>query len=872
MRLIQPLSLAMMHRCFTHAGSHHFVAVAMGFFKLGAPNPRFLAVHQSWPEALKALPPKQPLDTLDPKRYGEVLLASIAYPPGGKAVTAMGVSVQVGPISKRLKIIGDRTWRATATGGQKICAPTPFTAMPLTAARAFGGPDHFGNPDGVGYTGKRLGGAGEGAMPNIENPDDPIRHRTQKSEAAGFVAVPITHPARQALLGSFDAAWLAVDAPNMPRNRDTAAFNAAPIDQQMEGFFAGGEPYRLEGLHPTQAVIEGMLPSMRPRIFVQRVGQSPEEAQALDAVFDTVWLIPHLELGVCLYRAQTDCLDPDGEDIAALLGGYESLHDAPRDLAHYHRTLAARTDPKTAHLHAFDDAPLTPVVAAAEQALRQAIQAQAEAEDLAKRQARLDEMEADFWAQSPLEKPVDYQPPKAQPNPLGVIPAGALERGEVDLGAMLTKARALLDEADQTGQQKLAELKEQQQNGPLAEVQAAAPPPPADPAKALAEADERAEPDRPSPLAGVAELEGLDPERQAQLDAAQEKIKGLEDRARRQAVQATRPHPGPEVAAHLRRKVERWIGLDQPLAGRDLLGVDLSGMDLRGCDLSRCNLELANLKTADLRGARLVEAALTGADLRGARLDGADLTKANLSNLKGAGAVLAGAVLDGAMLVDTDLSGADLSAASLNRAVGLRLNLTAAVLDGVVMTKGALLELKASGSRWRGATLDTVILNGADLSGADLSQAHMNRVILVEVQGQGSRWDGAKLTKTLLNKGALSASSWIATHGLNSSWRESDLTGAELGLVRLLRCDLGSADLSGARLVEGALPHCILINAKFIGADLRQANLFQALARKTDFTQADLRGANLVLLERGHALFDDADLRGAVETAFGAVA
>ncbi|WP_434043756.1 MULTISPECIES: DUF2169 family type VI secretion system accessory protein [Sorangium] len=67
----------------------------------------------------------------------EVVLLGAAHAPGGEPVGQMVVSLTVGGERRELLVSGDRTWESGAT--PRIGAPVPFTRMPLTHERAFGG-------------------------------------------------------------------------------------------------------------------------------------------------------------------------------------------------------------------------------------------------------------------------------------------------------------------------------------------------------------------------------------------------------------------------------------------------------------------------------------------------------------------------------------------------------------------------------------------------------------------------------------------------------------------------------------------------------------------------------------------------------------
>lgn len=82
---------------------------------------------------------------------------------------------------------------------------------------------------------------------------------------------------------------------------------------------------------------------------------------------------------------------------------------------------------------------------------------------------------------------------------------------------------------------------------------------------------------------------------------------------------------------------------------------------------------------------------------------------------------------------------------------------------------------------------------------------------------------------------------------------KSDLNGADLSGLKLMR-----GDLSQAKLRDADLSGAYLIRANLSGADLSEANLCKAV-----LSEADLREANLTETELDEAFLHGADLRGA---------
>ncbi len=869
LRTVKPLTLGLMSKAYTQADRHSLVIVVMGFFPLGKPIERFLNDFESFPTIVKALPAGDPLDALYPKARAEVLLSANAYAAEGKPVTDMPVRLQLGDIDKTLHVFGDRHIDPN-TVGKSMSDPAEFVEMPLDWAHAYGGPSHDCNTSGIGYTGKRS----TQSLPNIQYPDAAITRGNQNQAPAGFGPRSTLCPDRQALFGTYDQDWQDHYAPNLPKDFKAAAFNTAPADQQINGEFKGGEQYCLQGMHPQHATITGQLPKFRVRIVVQRQGQTCQQATLHETALDTVWMVPHQNMAVCLYRTEIPCSDSDAEDITALLAAYEHQNETPRSTEHYHHALAQRTDIETRHLHVFDDAPLIP--SGDPKALQQAKaeHAQKEADELAKRQALLDELDAEFWANSGMDKPKDHPAPKAKPLPLGLVTADAVMSGVVNLADVMKRAEQQMHAVKTQGEHMLKELQQSLKDGELAQLQAhntAATLDPKTKAKTdKADAEQRAQAQPPSPLADVSEFAkssgALTPKEEANLDKAQAQLAKIQAETSNMAIKPTQDPLSQEAAAHLRALVKAWLEAGIALAGRDLSGADLHDLDFSGLDLSACNLQLCNLSGAQFKNARLQQTVFIGACIDKARFDAADLSKANLNQITGEHACFQGALLDQASLVDCQLKKVDFSRI---RATGLTCSnshLSHACLDDALLNQCHFVQLNAPHSSWQNTQMSQCTLTNATLQHAHFGRSKLDTVIFCGIQGANSLWNQAQFNKTLLNLADLINSQFKDILAIESSWRDSHLEDSYWNHAHLLKCDLGEARLDRADVSDASFAHCLLIRSSFVNSKADNTDFFQALLRKANFTKAQLRKANLVRAMDSETQYEDADLDKALRT------
>ena len=152
----------------------------------------------------------------------EVILLGAAHAPGGKPTERMTVSLSVGDVRRELVVTGDRNWIGEGNDAV-ISRPEPFTRMPLTWDRAYGGTAevlidvespvevaHPLNPEGRGFDPEPMVDQlanyftpPEGfpcteyrrQLPNVEAPDHLISSWSDQPEMpAGWATMPQSSP------------------------------------------------------------------------------------------------------------------------------------------------------------------------------------------------------------------------------------------------------------------------------------------------------------------------------------------------------------------------------------------------------------------------------------------------------------------------------------------------------------------------------------------------------------------------------------------------------------------------------------------------------------------------------------------------------
>jgi hypothetical protein len=201
------------------------------------------------------------------KRTTDVIVVGHAYAPGGRPARSIDCELSIGPVRKRLAIIGDRVWK-----GLSATEPVPFQRMAVTYERAFGGRDRKSpqpdrdwdarNPAGTGFAATKDAAVGM-ALPNVEYPEDRVGKWNDRPTPAGFGALDAHWQPRARWAGTYDDDWLQHRHPLLPLDFDERFFQLAPDDQQSPTFLRGGEAVWIRNMTP-----EGVLRFELPKIFL----------------------------------------------------------------------------------------------------------------------------------------------------------------------------------------------------------------------------------------------------------------------------------------------------------------------------------------------------------------------------------------------------------------------------------------------------------------------------------------------------------------------------------------------------------------------------------------------------------------------------
>ena len=191
------------------------------------------------------------------KPQTDVYLHGHAYAPAGRPATQVDVAMRVGPISKQVRVFGNRFWKQQLYGLAPT-PPEPFIKMPLCYENAFGGTDispddpqvfqwNPGNPIGRGvvFAASRLL---DRPLPNVEDPQQVIKSCSDRPNPIGLGPIARHWEPRVRFAGTYDENWESNRQPLLPSDFDERFFQCAPIDQQAE--LRGGELVELKNLSP----------------------------------------------------------------------------------------------------------------------------------------------------------------------------------------------------------------------------------------------------------------------------------------------------------------------------------------------------------------------------------------------------------------------------------------------------------------------------------------------------------------------------------------------------------------------------------------------------------------------------------------------
>ena len=251
--------------------------------------------------------PKYEVDFAPRKPLCEILLNGSAYAPGGKPAERVTVGLRVGGWSKSFAVVGDRFWYTA--GGVRATPPNPFTTMPISYDRAFGGADlrhedpsqhaaFMPNPSGRGFHKHLIAQWLQASpLPNTEELKNSITSPDGAYRPMAFGPIGRHWDPRYKYAGTYDQHWQDNVFPFLPADFDEQYYQSAPLDQQLPKPL-GEQTVTLLNLTP-DGRRDFVLPQFEAPIHVFPKKGDRED---LTAPLDTVVIEPDLERVTMTWR------------------------------------------------------------------------------------------------------------------------------------------------------------------------------------------------------------------------------------------------------------------------------------------------------------------------------------------------------------------------------------------------------------------------------------------------------------------------------------------------------------------------------------------------------------------------------------------
>jgi uncharacterized protein YjbI with pentapeptide repeats len=658
------------------------------------------------------------------KPAADLLLVGSCYARGGRPVEVSQVSFSIESWTKKLAVIGNRTWKNGLLGASPS-GIEPFTRMPLGYDRAFGGEDYKLNPIGKGSNGKQL--------PNVESPEGLITSRDDRPDPAGFGPIPRTWPQRNKNLGTYNSRWQKERWPWLPEDFDYHHFNAAPVDQQSPRYLSGQETIRIENMHPEHPLFSFQLPGLKPQVFYRM----DDAGHEVDLVLDTLWINMDEMKMVLLWRGA---------------GAVRSLK--MQEVDEIHVRCDRNGTQRSTWQHCVDDkdrqkaqelkAKEQDVARDAEEKKHLAAAMKSiEAEDKAASDA-LDaqESEAEAWIQKRA----------AELNlNLGINPALPPE-----IMASLEAAAFAFAQGDPQVQKMGVQI------------------PPPEPIEEPAIAAEDEPWTRERCISHAAQRGSFSELDLRKLDLSDIDFSGLDLSLAALA------------GANLKEcRLEKADLSGADLSGCDLTGCTLSGAQLVKASAAGAILDGSNLAGANLSRAVFTKASLKETVLEGVVAQRTDFAGADISKSRASKADFKGSFMDECNLSGTDFSGANLAEVSMEKVSAAGVVMVGANLNKIRagkspdFTGASFAEAEADESYWEGAQLERTDFRSARLYRSDFTGARMRASRLDRISAREARFEETDLESASVVAANLFQASFERARLVHANFSQSNMFQAE---------------------------------------------------------------------------------------------
>ena len=235
----------------------------------------------------------------------DVIVLAVAYPPPGPSVTSFDAFVQVGALTKAVRVFGLRVWQA---GGAGLSAPGVAGPVEMRYENAWGGVDGLDSPKFIEEARNPVGSGvaldpstlSHKVAPSIEDPNELIGSFRTRPPPAGIGVVGRHWEPRRRYLGTYDEQWKEIRAPLPPRDQDPRFENCASPGLVSQVPLLTGEQVGLLNLTPGGGARRFFLPRVGVRLTFLVPDRDPYVATPhLDTVLiDALHLSSEKPLGI----------------------------------------------------------------------------------------------------------------------------------------------------------------------------------------------------------------------------------------------------------------------------------------------------------------------------------------------------------------------------------------------------------------------------------------------------------------------------------------------------------------------------------------------------------------------------------------------
>lgn len=851
MKTIKPLRLMVMPRPYRWRNGKYLAVTVAALIKHEDDRPKILPEYTLMHDVLPELDCEEMFDYIMPKPNPEYLVSGYAYTAHQQDKKKCMVRAKVEDKLKEGIVFGDRYWNA-----DEITEPQPFERMSLSWKNSFGGSDFAENPLGTGLDPVELNGLSAIKLPNLESPLERVHSKGQRVSPLNFGQVRIDWPHRLKKMGTFDQDWVENVGVGFFDDMQPTVFNAASEDQiwKEKEALSMDESFEFWNMHPDLQCWSGQLPPLHARCFIKRRGNEED----LDEIFlkpTTVWFLPHRMSYMLLFHGNIAIQEDDAFDVASIMAAMEVIGQ-PRTLEHYLEVFKIRSDVKQAALHVFKDEALMPGDMLAPWIENLELGSQ---HAMLSKAARMGDDSHRF-------------PKGSFVGPIKPF--------------TLTDLPRLLEQADKTQAETMAEHERRREKA-LADASDSAASPPSKMAKARAEIYRELDFSGDSkemkrlPISGppdhaLQEAIKSAEQREAMRAVIRDGSKGQGMNTLGEAAAFTRQSLSKmylysvhyqegvaRVADHravaLRKRVQQKYDLGKNLSKLNLTGADLSGMDLSGADFSETWLESVDFSDANLSGAKFDESVLARGTFHRTNLDNARLNKTNISE----------AVFDTVSFNATTLQ----SLICEPKTTFKNCQFTDSLIEDFNFRGGEFVGNKFNNSKFINVTLQNCNFDRCEIDGGTLEKLNFEDSVVADWVAIGVSISGGANMNSSFTRVEITRSTFEKTtffedvvfhdsvlkdnHFRQTMFREVPFYNVDFSGSTFEQSDFSQADLRKCRLRKISAPQSMFMRTNFDMADLSGSNLMYGSFQKSSFIGANLSDCNFFRADMSESILDD---------------